>query len=240
MKSCYANALGGCSNKISKEHYISKSILEIAQDDIGYILLEGERRACSANNLKNKKMLCTTHNSQLSEIDAEMSRLIRTIFNWNSNQKPISETFNGSLITRWLFKYGAGIIIAEGLRSDTNNFIFEKDWLEILFGIRPLPLCFGFEANGPAQLFNASNKFNNGVPPLVTSLLVSPNNKIRGAQIGLYPVEIFATFEPSNSQASESFRLSEIILENNNTGNSASLNFEWSKPSITTMKITCE
>lgn len=230
MEKCYANALGDCSGKISKEHYISKKILEFAQEDMGRISLEGELRACSAKNLKNKKMLCTKHNSQLSRIDAEMLKLVKTVFNWNSNPRSVSETFNGSLITRWLFKYGAGIIIADGLRSDANSYMFEKDWLEILFGVRPLPSWCGFEASGPAQIFNSGNEFNNDVPPWVTSLLALPNNKIIGAQIGLYPIEVFTTFQSSISQELGSFRLSEIILETKDNESSLSLNFEWPIP----------
>lgn len=238
MITCYANALGNCSKKISNEHYISKGIIEFAQDDLGRILLEGKSRACSAKKLASKRMLCTTHNSQLSKIDAEMLRFVKAVFDWNNTRKPLSESFDGSLITRWLFKYGTGIIIAENLSRKTNDFMFEKEWLEVLFGLQPLPVWCGFEVSGPTKGLT-EKKFENGVPPWITSLLISADDRILGAQIGLYPIEIFGTFGPSISQKSESFRLSEITLEADNGLKSASLSFKWPKPSAKAMKINC-
>jgi len=239
MDACYANTLGDCSSKLSKEHYISKKILEFAQPDIGRILLSDTQRACSAKNLANKKMLCSRHNSQLSPIDAEMLKLVTTVFKWNSDQTPTELKLDGTLITRWLFKYGIGILIAEKKEIQHNSYMLQKDWLEILFGRQPFPDWCGFETSGPAQIFKRS-EFKHDAPPWVTSLLTMPNGRYIGAQIGVYPLEIFATFTSSPSQISRSFRMGEIILQTKNNDKNAKIFIDWPQYSAKGMKIHCQ
>ena len=48
---CYARSLNDCDGGISKEHYISKSVLEIGQDDLSSIELGGALAAVSYTHL---------------------------------------------------------------------------------------------------------------------------------------------------------------------------------------------
>ncbi|MDX1922481.1 MAG: hypothetical protein SFW65_05080 [Alphaproteobacteria bacterium] len=71
---CYLNRTKDCSEKISKEHYISRSII----DQLGSVirmsgaswLQAGETLDTTVDNL-TAKVLCTRHNSALSPLDDE-------------------------------------------------------------------------------------------------------------------------------------------------------------------------
>ncbi len=76
---CYARALGGCSYKVSGEHYISKSILELVEHSsarkskvvrtFGLAFQKpGEDKHFGVASLVGN-ILCETHNSRLSPYD---------------------------------------------------------------------------------------------------------------------------------------------------------------------------
>src|SRR4051794_27298208 len=73
---CYARTLEDCSTRISREHYLSATLLrEIGSHPLleGLSFLNGESKRLSVDALASN-MLCTRHNTALSPLDAEAER----------------------------------------------------------------------------------------------------------------------------------------------------------------------
>jgi hypothetical protein len=71
LSKCYARSIGNCSNQLSKEHYISKGVLELIGCKIevsGFSWLKGKKNQLTIPSLTSK-ILCTQHNSELSILD---------------------------------------------------------------------------------------------------------------------------------------------------------------------------
>jgi hypothetical protein len=146
---CYAGPLKDCSNKISREHYISKNLLQSLGVTIsvsGLKFLDGER-SLPAQAL-TAKILCERHNRPLSPLDREAGRLFKSLRDMDAGlrtsvRKPTSEQviINGADIERWCLKALAGLAMGGTVTSDA----FEPGapWVEILFGARMWPAGWG-------------------------------------------------------------------------------------------------
>ncbi len=70
---CYARALGDCSGKLSREHYISASILELLGDSHTITnaswLASGQQSDQLPTSALGSKILCQRHNASLSPLD---------------------------------------------------------------------------------------------------------------------------------------------------------------------------
>lgn len=124
MKKCWANQLGNCSDKISREHIVSRGIIACNKDMKipirGLSWCKNESKVVGINALV-KKCLCTTHNNMLSEIDKEGIRfwnilnyiyeqyfwegIDRQSINTCSQKTELTtQTFSGNLLERWFLK----------------------------------------------------------------------------------------------------------------------------------------
>jgi hypothetical protein len=142
---CYAQLLHDCSAKakISREHYVSKSLLKVL-DDNGGLHVSGFRwqpddnkKPISPKALASR-MLCERHNSSLSRVDDIAVRLFQAM-----DEKDAAHggrflyLFSGHDIERWLLKILCGL-----MRSKSLSFAKEIDasippeWLRVLFGQR--------------------------------------------------------------------------------------------------------
>jgi hypothetical protein len=98
QRRCWAADVGGCSEKISREHLISRSLLP------GHtILVEGfdwckEPKAIGIEAL-TRKILCTRHNSNLSSADEAIAQL-----NNLANQPKLGVSISGRALERWFLK----------------------------------------------------------------------------------------------------------------------------------------
>lgn len=142
--------LRDCSPTISREHYVSRSLLEqLAELGIAGAGWQpaDEIKDVSAMSL-TVKVLCERHNNSLSPLDAEAARLFRTLRDFDAGFResvaaPTSEEviINGADVERWMLKAVAamalgGVVRTPALRSDTP-------WLEVLFGYRDWPAGWG-------------------------------------------------------------------------------------------------
>lgn len=146
---CYASSLGGCSAKLSREHYISESVLK--QIGLG---LDLERRDQIGNISWNRrspqsmtaKILCERHNSVLSPLDKAGAALFHTI-NALENEladnrdmrRPFHSKLDGHATERWLLKCAFGLCFGSQLQNTTTEtpirFIRNQDQLlRVLFG----------------------------------------------------------------------------------------------------------
>jgi len=122
MKKCWGHIFNDCSNKMSNEHYVGRELLGnvevigLHSNLVGKILPSTALKAC---------LLCTKHNSELSETDTEAKRFYKTIFkffknddifNGNGLWTPSQYKINGSLIRRWLCKLHCNLTSIKGLK----------------------------------------------------------------------------------------------------------------------------
>ena len=70
MNKCWARSLGNCSDKISKEHFVTEGLFPTSVVRIkGFSWCRDEAQEIPVATLATK-ILCTTHNSRLSPVDA--------------------------------------------------------------------------------------------------------------------------------------------------------------------------
>jgi hypothetical protein len=151
---CYAKALNNRSSRISGEHYVSRSLLkEIAENEIIFVKNHGLDMDIRAktnkpirhriNNKKSKaKILCTKHNSDLSRLDKEGSKLFKAI-RWIRNEPEIMQPcleIEGDLIERLLLKTYIGGVFSGALMTSENvtskGKLPDQNQLEIVFGAK--------------------------------------------------------------------------------------------------------
>lgn len=123
---CYAKHLGNCDGK-SAEHYISKSVLEV----IGPVevtgfpwLKQGTSKAISHNAL-TAKVLCSNHNSALSNLDSEASKFINHLKLLDSKETarnlelvPSKLVVDGLRLEKWILKTLCGIMASGNFMTD--------------------------------------------------------------------------------------------------------------------------
>jgi hypothetical protein len=84
-RQCYASALGNCSTGLTREHYISASVL----NEVGSsIWIEGTMRTPAAHypvSALTAKVLCAIHNRQLSDLDTAAAYAFRKMREFQSD-----------------------------------------------------------------------------------------------------------------------------------------------------------
>jgi hypothetical protein len=147
---CYAAQSNECSGPISREHYISDSILQFLSGDSSTLAIEGlpwlknsRRISLSPNNLA-AKILCKGHNETLSPLDEIASQFFRTIHlcmiggvQGKVNVENLRFDFNGRDIENWMLKVVCGGI-ATGLYGKSGKDV-PIYLVEVLFGKIPWP-----------------------------------------------------------------------------------------------------
>jgi len=112
MDKCWANPQGNCSDKISREHLISKGIFENRELRVkGFSWCKNEFKNIGVEAI-TRKCLCDKHNNSLTKVDSEGIKFFNILDNiatltTQSNKdysKQIIETSSGNLIERWFLK----------------------------------------------------------------------------------------------------------------------------------------
>ena len=158
-KKCYAQCLEDCSPGISREHYISKSVLDLlgppSFEVSGFPWVpEGSSRIVSTNSLVMNK-LCTRHNSALSGLDALAQRFFRFTLNHLTGQEVL--LIRGSELERWMLKVYTGVVASGNIQRNGQPLSRELpslEFLEYLFYRKPLPEGCGLKF----LLFNPEQK----------------------------------------------------------------------------------
>ena len=145
---CFARELGGCSGKISREHYISEGVLkQVAHDDkallaVGWDFLPPGHVQCLPIKGMASHILCTTHNSALSDFDSAAEQLARG-FNrlkhaaLNPSTGPETFIISGDNLERWMLKSLLGCLYSGVMVRPGDNTMKgqlpPKVWLDNLF-----------------------------------------------------------------------------------------------------------
>jgi hypothetical protein len=131
---CYSRPIAGCSQKISLEHFVSRTVLECLEPKVGGLTVTGMGATpfqTSAGKL-GAKILRSSHNSALEALDrvgtaffAELSSAPEHLARSKGTRVLL---LNGHDLERWLLKAMIGSIAGH---LDTPP---ETRWIDLLFG----------------------------------------------------------------------------------------------------------
>ena len=142
---CYASESQDCSEAISREHYISRAVLQQLGDGRSVPIggmpwqdpnISSEYLALTA---LQSKILCERHNHALSPLDNFAGRFFRVVSfvslakNGTNN---VVKLFHGPDLERWLIKVICGGACSGNLRvrsGDMKAWKPDRNWLNILF-----------------------------------------------------------------------------------------------------------
>lgn len=147
---CYASILNDCSNSISREHFISKSLLSHLNmnnslEVEGFPWQKSGKTTLPPNALA-ARILCQRHNSALSNLDSLAVRLFKSLDEGGiaENAKNLLYLFSGHDLERWLLKVLCGMAFSNNLPIDLRiDLSIPQEWIEILFGYRDFPENMG-------------------------------------------------------------------------------------------------
>ncbi len=214
---CYASVLADCSIKISREHFISESLLNYLNRDknlliSGFPWVDSGGKSLPPSSLTSK-ILCERHNSSLSPLDSIAVRLFNAFDErgaTGSGQK-LLYLFNGHDLERWLLKILCGFACSGSLPLDFDRDIsIPKGWCEILFGNsdfapnQGLYVCkdigHQFKARGDLAFMAITNNerltgFGMYICgyELILSMSGMPNRRFDGRQFAYRPFEFYTT-----------------------------------------------
>jgi hypothetical protein len=169
---------------------VSEAVLRIFGDGKGLHLTgldwmdEGQSMLVSYSQL-GSKMLCTNHNSGLSELDTEAARMVRRLVDIHTHlrlvkrRKPLAEvTLDGTLIERWMLKCMCGLIASRQVQSPAAE---AKGW-------RPPPAWLATIYDGVPMTAPCGVYMPNLVLPegqIIPRFSVTPYGNTGGSTFGL-------------------------------------------------------
>lgn len=170
MDACWAKSLGGCSNKISGEHVISKSLFWAKNITVeGFSWCPAPKTiGLSSMVIKN---LCTRHNSDLSEVDTEAKRLLDGLLDMN---RQVTAFKNGERRPRRVVEIDAAKLERWMLKT-TYNFSLQAGHN------RPGLFSAGEPDHALVQIAFGQSEFNE---PHGLYWKVSTGDKIAGSDLG--------------------------------------------------------
>ena len=141
---CYASPLNDCSKIISREHYISQSVLEIFEPKSLEVsglkwIRQGESKTLTVNNLASK-ILCERHNHALSDLDTLAKKFFQFALGKVPNQWAM--VTRGYEIERWMLKVLCGMQSAGNMLHNGKPVpptTIHLDFLNTLFYSKPIP-----------------------------------------------------------------------------------------------------
>jgi hypothetical protein len=185
-RKCYAAALGDCSPRIAKEHYISRGVLDLFGDPLdvkGFPWLgPGETRIVAVADLTGH-VLCERHNNLLGGLDQVAIRFARTILDARSDKyKDLSvaytdsHMFNGDDLERWVLKVVCGLAASGNANIPSKSWKLPLSWLKILFEEQPFPPGHG--------LYHAAKAgMSYEIPSRIFVAVMYADDEIKGAII---------------------------------------------------------
>ena len=141
---CYLNFLNTCSSKISREHVISQSVLELfggkqwGNSTININIKRNdqiEEKSVSFKNAYTTKILCERHNNMLSILDKTMQVFVKKVFEYykatwvrkkSGTILQLSSIDNYAIfsvydIERWLVKTFCNLIVSKTIDFGVGN-----------------------------------------------------------------------------------------------------------------------
>ena len=182
---CYARNLGSCCKKVSAEHWVSKSILELVEHGRGkkskIVAVarstpdqEGITEDRGVASLTGK-MLCVEHNGRLSGLDSlgkKMFEAMESVHEGSPQYRENVRRIDGDLLERFLLKIICGTMFSGNmgpLSGSLKGVAPRLEWLKALFEGFTLPNRYGlyYIAAAENEIIRADRKI------LDFSLLIS-------------------------------------------------------------------
>jgi hypothetical protein len=140
---CYANADANCSTKISKEHFISASLLRKLELNnkakiAGLAWQEPEKFDLVPVQGLASNILCERHNSALSRLDSLINAFATSIRSFDRAPATKHVKFSGSDIERWMLKCLLGLSVSKNIKSQ-----LKPECIDLLFGRSDWPEQWG-------------------------------------------------------------------------------------------------
>ncbi len=208
---CYLRNTGDCSEQISREHYVSRSVLEklgrIIAISGAHWLGEGQVLETAVGNL-TAKILCKRHNEALSPLDLEAGIFFEALADAlidldrkTISRKPIFHLASGEALELWLLKVACGhyfgIGAKDGVRLDriyridlsrVQRAFFEREWSA---------RCGLYFKGGAGDRVTVANRV------AVHGLLDEERKEFTGCRVGLLGLEMDLLFDASNTNPGE-------------------------------------
>jgi hypothetical protein len=200
---CYLSSHGDCSSKITREHFISRNILQrittdkLAIENAGHIF-GGKNRVEIGIDAFAAKVLCDAHNPALSPLDTAAGVAFSTIEAVTKDIARIADTTatirsfhisSGMDIERWLIKVYCGLVAAEKIRGSSGK-ILQRSALpsylfDALLGIGSLPSPLGLY-----QHTFVGQKLRLGGIEIGTIQLTDGSDDVGGLLLNLGPINL--------------------------------------------------
>jgi hypothetical protein len=203
-RQCYAHIRGDCKDGLSKEHFISKNILEEIHKMGGLRVhglpwqKPGEALALSPTTL-NARVLCKHHNESLSELDQAGGSFFRTLLAMHAACMDGSQIpgdtiyeFDGHKVERFLLKILIGGLVSGNLEGPQGASLKgqpELSTLGALFGEAALP-----EKSGLFLLGEIKVPWFVGEPMGVAAIV--HDGKPAGVLVNIAPLRFALTIAP--------------------------------------------
>lgn len=154
---CYARADRNCSQKISKEHFISETLLrQIQLNNTARVagLKWQQKESFNIIPLSGlaSSILCERHNNALSPLDACMGLFSEAVRDYDaallsntSAQASEQRSFSGDDIERWMVKCLLGLTASKNLSTTS----LKPECIDLLFGNTDWPEGWGLYFSAP-------------------------------------------------------------------------------------------
>jgi len=140
---CYARALRDCSDKLSREHSVSDSVLELLGEDHTIAnaswLPPGQLSNPIPRSALSSRILCERHNGLLSPLDAHAKIFFTELLRAFSDDKQVPHRqvrVDGDCLEQWVLKACCGALASGNLVEKGHQKIVReppRSWLDILF-----------------------------------------------------------------------------------------------------------
>ncbi|HEY0991815.1 MAG TPA: hypothetical protein VGD80_32415, partial [Kofleriaceae bacterium] len=164
---CYARTLNDCSQQITREHYISKKLLERLEDfEADGLAWLPEKKSLTAKALQSK-VLCKRHNEALSPLDDNITNLYDMMRRWQDRKVVGDLVLDGEDLERWAIKVMFGLFASGSsqlLDADSapvdRTTTLPRRYMRILFGEKmPRGRGFAYAHDALGKLRPASARF---------------------------------------------------------------------------------
>lgn len=232
LKNCYLSELNCCSDKISREHYVTEAVLNVIGDKIrvGGASWLPTPKIIGKNSLTSH-VLCTDHNSSLSDLDSEAAAIFKSLKEVALNtEKGFLRLHNGYDFERWFLKtivgmHAAGVLdVSDGFKID--GFDPSIDIVKFLEDPTSWP-----ESAGLYFIQELNTSYTNF--PHFALQPITKNNKIAGVNVSVFGLFLYVSFvsvteDELPALRRKIYRPSELRFKNRNNLSSICL-FTWDK-----------
>jgi hypothetical protein len=226
VNKCYAEPLGDCGGKLSREHFISGTLLRDRNAVFSVEGLDPSRpevvREVSAAAL-TARVLCEHHNSRLSDVDSASAPFLRHCRRFDHDLGDDSSARfdefvgSGAMVERWMAKALLGLLGRRGA-SGLPTSAHQELLLGIAFGASPQPPHGLYLDASPGRIMFSD-------PDYSLIALTRPTGECGGVIFAAGSIRWFFPLGKPDLLPIEAYRPSAVVLRSR--GKERILRLEW-------------